>query len=217
MAFGNSQQQSDSGSGGKSISFERRDLTFQNEQAKKTTNGKPFWRVQDNHGNGRWYSVWEEGLLETLHSMQEAGGTVPCCVKIEKKADSTFYTITYAGENVDSVVETAKAQEQTNAQPGGKNSEYGKRMHPDDALRVTTLAHEERAIQIISLLMPDKPADVSSEQFIKGKFLGIMNFLAGFTSNPNTVTPDSPAMKTEESPATQQAAASGPDDDDIPF
>ena len=93
----------------------------------------------------------------------------------------------------------------------------------DAATRVTHLAHEDRTLQFIDIIIDDRPEGMTREQFAKGKFMGIMQFLAGITNQPKTPTPDAPLPKTEEAPATQQAASGfntpqpEDDDSDIPF
>ena len=219
MAFGQSTPQDN---GEKQITYERRDLVFVGQEDKQTRSGKVYWRVKDNVGKGRYYSVWNADLLARLQDLQGSDQTpVPCVVKVEKDGASTFYAITDCGIAAEQVVAAANAQQQTALAPGGKNSEFGKRMHPDDALRVTNLALEGRAIQFIEMIIDDRPEGMTREQYAKGKLMGTMQFLGELITMPRTMTPDSPLPKTEEAPATKQAAGFGDppiaDDDDIPF
>jgi hypothetical protein len=212
MAFGKAQPQQQT-SGDKQISYEKRDLVFVDAEEKMTSKGKVYWRVKDNHGKGRFYSVWESDTMAQLEELGDEGAVVPCVVKVEKTGDSTFYSITAAGANADTIVTASNEQVKATRAPGGKNSEFNKRMHPDDALRVTALAHEERAIQFISMIMDDRPEGMTREQFAKGKFMGIMQFLAGFTDMPKTPTPETP-----KAPDSSIFGAEDPGPpDDIPF
>ena len=221
MAFGAAQP-----AGGDGERFEARTLTIVDGEEKVTTGGKVYWRVKDS--TGKYYTVWEAPVKITLEIAAGKGEAIPCAVKVESKQGKTYYSITGAGAAAEGLVAAGAARAQAASQPGGKNSEFGRRMHPDDALRVTHLAHEDRTLQFISLIIDDRPEGMTREQFAKGKFMGIMQFLAGITNQPKTPTPDAPLPKTEESPATQQAASGGfggptpesvaaDDDDSIPF
>ena len=221
MGFGGNQSQA---GGDKEITYERRDLVFVGQEEKTTSSGKLYWRVKDNVGKGRYYSIWEADLLAGLQDFQGENNTpVPCVVKVETMPDGKiFYGITDYGAAAEAVVAASNEKQQSSRQPGGKNSEFGKRMHPDDALRVTNLALEGRAIQFIDLIVEDRPEGMTREQFAKGKMLPIMQFLGEMITLPRTMTPDSPAPKTEEAPATQAAAGFGATttteiDDDVPF
>ena len=220
MAFGTAQP-----AGGDGERYEARTLTIVDGEEKTTQNGKVYWRVKDS--TGKYYTVWEAPVKITLEIAAGKGEAIPCAVKVESKQGKTYYSITGAGAAAEGLVAAGAARAQAASQPGGKNSEFGRRMHPDDALRVTHLAHEDRTLQFISLIIDDRPEGMTREQFAKGKFMGIMQFLAGITNQPKTPTPDAPLPKTEEAPATQQAAGfatPGPDptygeddDSDIPF
>jgi hypothetical protein len=222
MGFGSS---SSNDSGEREITFERRDLVFVDQEDKRTSGGKVYWRVKDNVGKGRFYSVWEAELLAQLQDLQGENNTpVPCVVKVEKLPDGkVFYSITDCGVAAETVAAASNEKQQVSRQPGGRNSEFGKRMHPDDALRVTNLALEGRAMQFIELIIDDRPEGMTREQFAKGKLMPIMQFLGEFIAMPRTMTPDSPAPKTEEAPATKASTGFGANptttdfDDDIPF
>ena len=202
MAFGAAQP-----TGGDGERFEARTLTIVDGEEKVTTGGKVYWRVKDS--TGKYYTVWDSPVKITLEIAAGKGEAIPCAVKVESKQGKTYYSITGAGAAAEGLVAAGAARAQAASQPGGKNSEFGRRMHPDDALRVTHLAHEDRTLQFISLIIDDRPEGMTREQFAKGKFMGIMQFLAGITNQPKTPTPDAPLPKTEESPATQQAASGG--------
>jgi hypothetical protein len=224
MAFG----QAAAPSGDKEISFERRDLVFVSQEDKVVKTGpnagKPFWRVKDNVGKGRYYTVWDGDILARMQDLQGENQTpVPCVVKIEKQGDSTFYSITDCGAAAEQVAAASNQQAQASRQPGGKLSEYGKRMHPDDALRVTNLALIERALHMLEITVEDRAEGMTRELYIKGKLMPTMQFMNGVIDLPKTQTPDAPAAKAEEAPATQKAAGFGDapldtdQDGDIPF
>lgn len=204
MAFGAEKQQGGAGNGER---FESRTLSITEGEERTTQSGNVYWRVKDS--NNKYYSVWEEAVKINLEMAADKGETIVCAVKIENKGDKTFYSITGTGAAAEGMVQAGTQKASAAGKPGGKYSEYGKRMHPDDALRVTHLAHEDRTIQFIGLIIDDRPEGMSREQFAKGKFMPIMQFLAGITNMPKTATPDAPAPKVEESPATQQAASGG--------
>lgn len=218
MAFGNSQQNNSSE---KVTTYEARQLKFVAEEDKETSTGKTYWRVKDS--NGKYYSVWEKNILEQLHAIQGAEGVVPSVVKKEQIGDKTYYSISAAGPDTEGIAKAGNEQAQASKAPGGRNSEWGKRMHPDDALRVTNLNQISATLAFIDLIIDDRPEGMSREQFAKGKFMPTMEFLRPFIHTSTTLTPDAPAPKTEESPATQFVAS--PDsfgtqteeDADIPF
>jgi len=202
MAFGAAQP-----AGGDGERFEARTLTIVDGEEKVTTTGKVYWRVKDS--TGKYYTVWEAPVKITLEIAAGKGEAIPCAVKVESKQGKTYYSITGTGAAAEGLVAAGAARAQAASQPGGKNSEFGRRMHPDDALRVTHLAVMERALHFIDIIAEDRPPEMSREQFAKGKLLSVMQFLDRIVDMPKTMTPDAPAPKTEEAPATQQAASGG--------
>jgi hypothetical protein len=209
MGFGG-QQQSGGGDGGKTITFEKRVLTFVDEQTKTTSGGKTYWRVQDNIGPGHWYSVWEQSLIDTLHEIQDADGAVPCCVKVEKTGAKTFYGITAAGANVDAIIASSTSQQATSEAPGGRNSQYGKKMDPATEVRVTKLAAIKEGVPLAVACLPDKPADTSAETFLLAKSFQFAEMIARWAQQPLT---ELPTNSTDQ----QQKKEEQPPDDDIPF
>jgi hypothetical protein len=226
MAFGPAPQQQQGGDGER---YESRNLTIVSGEEKTTSTGKLYWRVKDS--DGKFYTVWESVTKINLEMAAGKGESILCAVKVEKKGDKTFYNITGTGAAAEGLVAAGTAKAQAASQPGGKFSEFGRRMHPDDALRVTHLAVMERALHFIDIIADDRPEDMSRELFAKGKLLSIMQFLDRIVDMPKTITPDAPLPKAEEAPATQAAASgfaggfSGPTpesvqadyDSDIPF
>lgn len=202
----------------KDITYEARDLTFVDQEEKKTKSDKLFWRLKDE--KGWWYTVWEADLLARIYDLAEVNPIVPCVVKVEKVGTSTYYGISGCGPDTEGVAKASNVRQQSSKAPGGRNSEFGKRMHPDDALRVTNLALMERSLHLLSIVIEDRLDGQTRMEFVKANFLGAMQFLGGLCELPKTMTPDAPAPKTEESPATQ-AYASGTEtadmDGDIPF
>ena len=228
MSFGPAQPAAQQG--GDSENYEKRTLVIVGGEEKATKAGKVYWRVKDSAG--KFYSVWESVVKINLEMAADKGESIDCAVRVEHKADGkTFYTITGTGAAAEGLVTAGTAKTQAASQPGGKFSEFGRRMHPDDALRVTHLAVMERALHFIDIIADDRPEDMSRELFAKGKLLSIMQFLDRIVDMPKSVTPDAPLPKAEEAPATQAAASgfaggfSGPtpesvqadDDDSIPF
>ena len=228
MAFGPAQPAAQQG--GDSESYEKRTLVIVEGEERATKNGKVYWRVKDSAG--KFYSVWETVVKLNLEMAAGKSESIDCAVRVEHKADGkTFYTITGTGAAAEGLVTAGAAKAQASSQPGGKFSEFGRHMHPDDALRVTNLALIERALHMIEIcVIHDCPEGMSHEQFVKGKLMPTMQFMNGVIDLPKTVTPDAPAPKAEEAPATQAAAGFGggfggptpesvqaDDEDSIPF
>ena len=221
MAFGSPQPQ---GGGSGELTYERQDLVFVSQEDKQTQAGKPFWRVKAS--NGQFYTVWESNVLARMQDLQGANSTpVPCVVELKPNPNSKFpfKTITDCGTAAETVARASNEKAQASKQPGGKLSEFGKRMHPDDALRVTNLALIERALHFLEIsIAHDCPEGMSYELYLKGKLMPTMQFLNGVIDLPKTITPDAPATKTEEAPATKAAAGFGDGeltdmDADLPF
>jgi hypothetical protein len=219
MAFGAAQP-----AGEDSERYESRNLTIVSGEEKSTQTGKVYWRVKDSAN--KYYSVWDETVKINLETAAGKNESIACAVQIQTKADGkTFYSITGTGAAAEGLVQAGAAKAQAATKPGGKYSEYGKRMHPDDALRVTNLALIERALHHIEIIIQhDCPEGMPYDQFVKGKLMPTMQFMNGVIDLPKTLTPDAPLPKAEEAPATQQAAGFGPapdpsygDDSDIPF
>lgn len=100
-----------------------------------------------------------------------------------------FYTIAGVNAAAEDMVKEGSIKAAASHAPGGRNSEFGRRMHPDDALRVTNLASMERALHMVSLTIMDKPEGSSYETFVKAKTLEYMNFLNSLLKQPLTPTP----------------------------
>lgn len=222
MAFGAAQPAAQAG--GDSETYEKRSLVIVDGEEKATKTGKVYWRVKDS--NGKFYSVWEEHIKLNLEQAAEKSESIDCAVQVQRKADGKiFYSITGTGAAAEGLVAAGAQKAAAASAPGGKYSEFGKRMHPDDALRVTHLAVMERALHFIDIIIDDRAETMTREQFAKGKLMSIMNFMSQIVDMPKTLTPDSPAPKTEEAPATKAAAGFGSgfgaqpeeDDSDIPF
>lgn len=209
--FGSPQQAAQQQGGDR---FEERTIVIVEGDEKQTGKGKVYWRVKD--ANNHWYSVWDTAIkirLETAADNQEA---VRVAVKISPPSTSgskPFYSIIAT----DNAVETALAEGASKAavaeQPGGKNSAFNKRMHPDDALRVTNLACQERAIQMAALTIIDKPDTITAEQWVKGKLIDYVSFLSSFLRQPLTLTPESPVAEITPEGEPEDPSA----DADIPF
>lgn len=222
MGFGTPQAQSqgNGGGGGGGERFEARSVTIVSGDEKTTGGGKVYWRVKDSAG--KWYSVWDQAIKIRLETAAESSEAVPVAVKISPnpQGGNPFYNIVATDGAVESAIAEGGAKAQAASAPGGKNSEFGKRMHPDDALRVTRLALMGRALTMIDITKDDRPEGVTIEQFAKGKLVEYMTFMSSIIKAHTTPTPDAPAPKTEEvtapaSPETGGEAYTG--DDDIPF
>lgn len=209
------QQQADTGGGG-GDRFEERNVVIVQGDEKKTGSGKVYWRVKDS--SNKWYSVWEPATKIRLETAADNAEAVRVAVKISPGNDPNrpFYTIIATDNAVDAALAEGKTRATQADQPGGRGSQFGKRMHPDDALRVTNLAVIERALHMAELTLVDKPDEMKNEQWVKGKMLEYMQFLNGLLKMPNTPTPATP-------PGTPVGDDPGPDptdpgvDDDIPF
>lgn len=192
--------------------FEERNIVIVEGDEKPTRSGKVYWRVKDS--NNYWYSVWEPALkirLETAADNQEA---VRVAVKISPGNDPKrpFYTIVATDNAVDAAMAEGKVRATQADQPGGRGSQWQKRMHPDDALRVTNLAQIERSLHMAELTLPDKPEEMKNEQWVKGKMLEYMSFLNGLLKMPMTPTPASQGPgPIGDNPDDE------PTDNDIPF
>ena len=209
--FGAPQPQQQADAGGER--FEERNVVIIEGDEKQTQKGKVYWRVKDS--NNHWYSVWEAAVkirLETAADNQEA---VRVAVKITPPSTpgkQPFYTIVATDNAVDSALTEGASRAVANTAPGGKNSAFNRRMHPDDALRVTNLACQERAIQMVALTIVDKPDAITAEQWVKGKLIDYVSFLSSLLAQPLTLQPETVDQATTEAAPEDPSA-----DDDIPF
>lgn len=203
--------------GGGGERWELRTLSFVEDQEKTTGAGKVYWRVKDS--NGKWYSVWEASIKATIDATYP--GTLPCAIQIKPGRDggNPFYTIAGVGASAEAMVKEGSVKAAASEAPGGRNSAFGKRMHPDDALRVTNLACQERAIQMVALTIMDKPETVTYETYVKAKVVEYTNFLSSLINQPLTPTPQTPApIPGDPGPdPTMPAAEDTESDADIPF
>lgn len=198
--------------------YEQRTLVIVEGDEKKTSTNKVYWRVKD--ANNKWYSVWDEAIKIRLETAADSGEPVKCAIQIKPGNDPKrpFYTITGTDAAADGLVEAGNVKATQAAQPGGRNSVFGKRMHPDDALRVTNLACQERAIQMVALTIADKPEGVTYETFVKAKTLEYVNFLSSLLAQPLTPTPvTKPEQMKNVSQDDPGPDTTMPDDDDIPW
>ena len=211
MAFG--QQQAPAAAGGSAENWELRTLTFTESQDKTTQAGKVFWRVKDT--NSFWYSVWEPAVYASIEIAAGNNEAIPCAVQIKpgRNGGKPFYTIAGVNAAAESMVAEGKTKVSFSMAPGGRGSEFGKRMHPDDAIRVTMLASLERANQMVAMTLADKPEGVSYETFVKGKVFEYANWINAMVTTPLTPTPkpEVPA------PALKEGTEVDAGDNDIPF
>jgi len=205
MAFGKQEQPAQQEM--QSERYEKRTVTIISGEEKETSNNKIYWRVKDS--NGKFYSVWESSVKAELEEAAISGKPILVAVKIEPKGDKTFYSITATGDLVDPNIQEGVTRAAASRAPGGKQSEFGKRMHPDDAVRVTMLASLERANQMVAMTLADKPEGVSYETYVKAKVFEYANWINQMVTMPKTATPPSPTPNPE--PQAQ------PEDSDIPF
>lgn len=215
MAFGEPAPQQQSAGAASGERWELRNLTILEGQPKQTSKGKVYWRVKDQ--KNFWYSVWEDAVKITLETAQESGQPIDCAVQIKPGRDggNPFYTIVVAGAAAAQVVEQGSAKAAASTAPGGKNSEFQRRMHPDDALRVTYLNLFQHAERMAEFTADERPEGTSKEQWLKAKMPEYANFLAALVKMPKTM-PDAPAetpAPTEEKPAP----ASPPPVEDYPY
>jgi hypothetical protein len=225
MAFG-SQQPAQGGSPAGAERWESRTITIVDGQEKSTKAGKVYWRVKDS--NGKWYSVWNEATkvrLEMAASTQEA---VPVAVQITpgNAGGNPFYTIAGTDAAVEGLVAEGAAKAIASVQPGGKNSEFGKRMHPDESLRIMLMNVKTSAVEMAIWTGDERPEKVTKEQWLYAKIPEYMTFLSGLVKMPLTPTPEAaptptpaPAPTGFGAPPMAPTPSDEPpiDDPDIPF
>lgn len=214
---GQQQQQQQGGTGEDVERWEIRTLTIVDGDEKQTGAGKVYWRVKDS--TGKWYSVWETTVKIRLETAAENSEAVKCAVQITpgKNGGKPFYTIAGTDAAADELAKQGSAKAVASRAPGGKNSEFNRRMHPDDVVRVTTLANIERAIQVVDMIMPDKPEAISCEQFTKAKTMEWLNFFNELVKMPLTPTPEPASTPASTPQATPGEPADDDIDKDIPF
>jgi len=213
--FGSKPAETQSSGGEAGERWELRHLTIEEGQPQTSKNGKLYWRVRDS--SNYWYSVWTPALKATLETAADSGTPIDCAVQIKpgNAGGKPFYTIQGAGASAAAIVEEGKVKAHATAAPGGRGSEFGRRMHPDDALRVTMLATLERAIQMVAMTLADKPEKTSYETWVKSKTVEYNNFLMGLVKMPLTPTPET--APSPETPPPLTDADVPTDDEDIPF
>ena len=217
MAFGAGQQTQQADGDER---WEKRDLVIVEGTEQTTKSGKVYWRVKDNQNH--WYSVWEAATKVALEVAVTNATPIPCAVQIKpgNPGKPPFYTIVAAGPHAEATVNEGKKKSASSSAPGGRQSEFGRRMHPDDALRVTMLATLDRAISMVQMTLADKPEKTSYETFVKAKVVEYNTFLANLVNAPKTPTPD-PSESTDtpvsngQPPLPEYEPAKA--DEDIPF
>lgn len=193
--------------------WELRTVVFADEQEKTSSNNKLYWRVKDT--NNKWYSVWEPVVKANIDANYPNPTPIAVHITPSKTGGNPFYTIEAAGPGAEEIVKEGAGKVRASAAPGGKNSPFNRRMHPDDALRVTNLACQERAIQMVALTIADKPETITYEQYVKAKLVEYTNFLSSLINQPLTETPQVPEPLPTGDPGPEPA----PEDtyDDIPL
>ena len=188
MPFGAPQQAAPAASGG--IRWDLRTISVAEGQEKKTTAGKVYWRIKDT--NGFWYSCWDATIKANLEIAAENNDSIPVAVKISpgKDGGKPFYNIEGTGESAAQIVEDGKATAAVSAAPGGRNSEFGKRMHPDESLRIGLMNSSTKAVDMAIATLEDRPKEVTREQWIYAKIPEYMNFINSLINMPLTPTPD---------------------------
>jgi len=199
MAFGGQQEAATAVAGREH--WELRQCKFLEAQDKQTKAGKPYWRIRDERG---WYSVWDSAIYASIEIAANAGETIPCAVQIKpgNNGGSPFYTIAGVNAAAAGIVEEGKIKAAASYAPGGRNSEFGKRMHPDESLRVMLMNSSTKAVDMAIATLDDRPSDVTRDQWIYAKVPEYMNFINQLIKMPITPTP-------QEAPAPEAPEPSG--------